>query len=276
MSYFAGKQAVITGAGSGIGRALAERLNAAGCGLWLSDIDEQGLTDTLERLSDSDAGIHHALIDVADRSAVERWANEVAAGTGAVDLLVNNAGVALIGDARDTAFDDFHWLMNINFWGVVHGCRAFLPLLERAPRSHLVNISSVFGMIGVPTQSAYNAAKFAVRGYSEALRQELALADSPVQLTCVQPGGIDTDIARRARNTDRAATRASQQAAFEPHVRTTAAEAAAQILRAAERGRPRLLIGRDARIIDWIVRLMPESYPRLFRRQLAALDSDSA
>jgi NAD(P)-dependent dehydrogenase (short-subunit alcohol dehydrogenase family) len=211
MSYFAGKQAVITGAGSGIGRALAERLNAAGCGLWLSDIDEQGLTDTLERLSDSDAGIHHALIDVADRSAVERWANEVAAGTGAVDLLVNNAGVALIGDARDTAFDDFHWLMNINFWGVVHGCRAFLPLLERAPRSHLVNISSVFGMIGVPTQSAYNAAKFAVRGYSEALRQELALADSPVQLTCVQPGGIDTDIARRARNTDRAATRASSR-----------------------------------------------------------------
>jgi short-subunit dehydrogenase len=158
--------------------------------------------------------------------------------------------------------------MNINFWGVVHGCQAFLPLLNRAPRSHLVNISSVFGLIGVPTQSAYNAAKFAVRGYSESLRQELEMIGSPIDVCCVHPGGVATNIARNARNADPSATAESQHEEFSALVRSSAEQAAAQILRAAERGQARLLIGPDARLIDWVSRLFPSAYPRFFRRKL--------
>jgi NADP-dependent 3-hydroxy acid dehydrogenase YdfG len=216
-------------------------------------------------LDSSAAHCDCSVLDVADRAAMEAWAARIEQVTPSVHLLVNNAGVAFIGDAQATDYDDFHWLMNINFWGVVHGCSAFMPLLSRSERSHLVNLSSVFGMIGVPTQSAYNAAKFAVRGYSEALRQELALADSPVSLCCVHPGGIDTNIARSARSADPADTAAARHSAFAPHVRTSAEDAARQILRAAERGKPRLLIGPDARFIDWITRLFPVSYPRFFK-----------
>jgi short-subunit dehydrogenase len=270
MSYFTGKHAAITGAASGIGRALAQQLNTAGCHLYLSDIDEQGLSATVDSLRNSAARVHSQIVDVARREDIAQWANEVATQAPCLHLLVNNAGVALIANAADTPEEDFHWLMNINFWGVVHGCQIFLPLLERAPRSHLVNISSVFGMIGVPTQSAYNAAKFAVRGYSEALGQELDLAGSPVKLCCVHPGGVDTDIARRARNADPHATAETQQLEFAPHVRTTAEQAAGLILRAAERGQRRLLIGPDARVIDWVLRLFPSAYPRLFRRSFAA------
>jgi short-subunit dehydrogenase len=266
MDYFANKYAAITGAGSGIGRALARQLNAAGCHLFLSDVDATGLAGTVDSLNNSTAKVHSSHVDVASREEVQRWADEISAQASCLHLLVNNAGVALMATAAETREEDFHWLMNINFWGVVHGCQAFLPLLERAPRSHLVNISSVFGMIGVPTQSAYNAAKFAVRGYSEALGQELDIAGSPVKLCCVHPGGIDTNIARRARNADPAATADSQHQQFAPHVRTSADKAAGLILRAAQRGQRRLLIGPDARLIDWVQRLFPVSYARLFRQ----------
>ena len=202
MSYFSGKRAVITGAGSGIGRALAHQLSGAGCELWLADVDAAALADTRRGLG-GPAACHTAVVDVADRAAMSAWADEVSRNAPQLELVVNNAGVGLIGTAQDTTLEDFDWLMGVNFWGVVHGCRVFLPLLERAPRSHLVNISSIFGIIGVPTQSAYNASKFAVRGYSEALRQELILAGSPVEVCCVHPGGIDTNIARRARSSDR-------------------------------------------------------------------------
>lgn len=272
MPYFTGKNAVVTGAGSGIGRALALELNAIGCHLWLSDIDSAGLDETLAQLTNSAARCDIRVLDVTDRIALQRWAMDIGARLPSVDLVVNNAGVALSATASDTKLADFEWLMNINFWGVVHGCQAFLPLLGQAERSHLINLSSVFGLIGVPTQSAYNAAKFAVRGYSEALRQELALSNSPVLLCCVHPGGVNTNIARRARNSDPQATPESQQAQFEPHVHTSAEAAARQIIRAAERGQPRLLIGFDARIIDWIVRLFPSLYPRFLKRSLANIE----
>ncbi|EAQ97294.1 SDR family NAD(P)-dependent oxidoreductase [Congregibacter litoralis] len=265
MNYFTEKHAAITGAGSGIGRALAQALNAAGCHLHLSDVDDAGLQATVASFTNPNAGTHCTVVDVADAGAVERWAAAVTAITPQLHLLVNNAGVDLMASVAETSLEDFHWLMNINFWGVVHGSQAFLPALEKAERSHLVNISSVFGLIAVPNQSAYNAAKFAVRGFSESLRQELDLAGSPVKLCCVHPGGIDTNIARRARNVDPNATAESQQALFAPHVRTSATEAAQKILRAAEKGQRRLLIGSDARVIDWIVRLFPTAYARLFR-----------
>jgi NADP-dependent 3-hydroxy acid dehydrogenase YdfG len=267
MSYFQGKRAAITGAGSGIGRALARCLHERGCELFLADVDAEGLAETTAAFTGATPWLE-SVVDVADRDAMFAWAGTVAERAPAVELLVNNAGVALIGDADDTGFDDFHWLMNINFWGVVHGCRAFLPLLETAERAHIVNLSSLFGLIAVPTQSAYNASKFAVRGYSEALRQELALAGSPVELCCVHPGGIATEIARNARNVNRSVTADEQHARFEPLARTRPEAAATQILRAAERGLPRLLIGQDARWLDRLQRLLPASYPRLIRRLL--------
>ncbi|EED31421.1 short-chain dehydrogenase/reductase family [gamma proteobacterium NOR5-3] len=270
MNYFSQKHAVITGAGSGIGRALAQQLNASGCHLYLADIDEKGLQTTIDSFSNADASSYATVVDVSDADAMHRWAATVGEKTAALHLVVNNAGVDLMASATQTTLEDFHWLMNINFWGVVHGCNAFVPALEKSARSHLVNISSVFGLVAVPNQSAYNAAKFAVRGYSESLRQELDLANSPIKLCCVHPGGIDTNIARRARNVDPAATPESQQAMFAPHVRTSADEAARRILRAAEKGQRRLLIGSDARFIDWIVRLFPTAYARFFPSDVAA------
>jgi len=274
MTYFHNKHAAITGAGSGIGRALAQQLNAAGCHLYLSDVDPEGLAATIASFSHGDATAHQTVVDVADADAVKDWAAAISEITSQMHLVVNNAGVDLMASAAQTSLSDFHWLMNINFWGVVHGCQAFIPALERAERSHLVNISSVFGLIAVPNQSAYNAAKFAVRGYSESLRQELDIANSPIKLCCVHPGGIDTNIARRARNADPNATAESQQEMFAEYVRTSADDAAGQILRAAERGKRRLLIGGDARLIDWVVRLLPTAYARLLRDKAASTMAD--
>jgi len=270
MHYFRGKRAVITGAGSGIGRALALRLAAEGCELHLSDIDGSGLAGTTDMLP-AETLFHTALVDVADAAAVDDWSAAIAAQAEHVDLLVNNAGVGLIGDAADTSLEDFHWLMNINFWGVVHGCRFFLPLLDAAPRGHLVNVSSIFGIAGVPTQSAYNASKFAVRGYSEALRQELALAGSRITLCCVHPGGIDTNIARRARNSDRDARPEEQHASFAPMIRNSPDAAARKILDATQRGKARLLVGADACVLDWLCRLFPTAYASLLRPRIAGM-----
>jgi short-subunit dehydrogenase len=263
MAYFDGKRAAVTGAGSGIGRALARALNAEGCAVWLSDIDAEGLAATADSLAREAAPVHTRVVDVADRIAMQRWRDEVAKGGDCLHLLVNNAGVALVAEARDMRMDDLAWLMDINFYGTVHGTQAFLPLLERAPRSHLVNMSSLFGIIGVPTQSAYNASKFAVRGFSDALRQELARDGSPVEVCCVHPGGVATAIAASARSANPGRSAAERAREFRRLARTTPDSAAAQILRAVERGRKRLLLGRDARIATLIATLFPVSYPRL-------------
>ena len=266
MAYFTGKRAAVTGAGSGMGRALAQQLNAAGCAVWLSDVHEAGLEETVKSLDPNRAAIHHRLVDVADRKSVEAWAAEVAETAPSLELLVNNAGVGFSGLVRDTDYSDLHWVMNIDFWGVVHGSKAFLPLLEKAERSHLMNTSSVFGMISVPTQAAYNAAKFAVRGFTEALRQELDLANSPVQVCCIHPGGIGTNIARSARSIQPGDSADARDEMFQRYVKTTADEAARQILAAAESGQRRLLIGSDAKMLSWITRIFPTSYHRFFQR----------
>ena len=260
MSYSSDKNAVITGAGSGIGRALALQLNREGCRLELCDVDAAGLEQTLSLLPRPEISAHGECVDVADPLAVAAWADGVADRRGHADIVVNNAGVGLVGTVRDNRPGDVEWLMGINFWGVVHGTRSFLPLLEASPRGHLVNISSVFGLIGVPSQSAYNAAKFAVRGYTEALRQEMA--GTSVHVMCVHPGGIQTDIARRSRSSDPASTADDRDARFKNLARTSAETAAAKIISAIERRKARLLIGADAHYISLISRLFPVSYPR--------------
>ncbi len=261
MSYFAGKVAVVTGAGSGIGRALAQALNAAGCVLEISDINADSLAETRSLLSRSDSACESRQLDVADRGGVEQWARDIEARYSRVDIVINNAGVALTGSAEDNSYEDIEWLMNINFWGVVYGCKSFLPLLRKSPAAHLVNISSIFGIIAVPSQSAYHAAKFAVRGYTESLRQELS--DSNIHVCCVHPGGIKTNIARSGRIEANAEDEAEFHARFDEMAKTTPESAAEQILNAMEHKRVRLLIGRDAKLVTLISRLFPTSYPRV-------------
>lgn len=276
MAYFSGKRAVITGAGSGIGRALALQLNKDGCEVWLSDVSEAGLAETQSLLARQDVGSHIERLDVANRSAVHAYAESIAQQSGHIDLLINNAGVSLSGRVDEQSYDDFEWLMNINFWGVVHGTTAFLPLLKRAERGHLVNISSVFGMVGIPTQSAYNAAKFAVRGFTEALRQETV--GSNISVCCVHPGGIRTSIARNSRGGSADQTPDEREEMFLQFARTSAESAAAKIIRAAEKRKKRLLIGADAYYISIITRLLPVNYTRLLPgigRLGETADSDS-
>ena len=267
MKDFANKVAAITGAGSGIGRALAFDLARQGCNLALSDVNEESLAETVARLPASRVEVTTRRVDVADRAAVYAWAEQVVRDHGKVNLIFNNAGVALGATVAGMSDADFEWLMNINFWGVVHGTRAFLPHLEVSGEGHVVNISSVFGLVGVPSQSAYNAAKFAVRGFTEALRQELDMTGSSVCATCVHPGGIKTNIARSARTDPSVAQLgrdpASASATFEKNFRTTAEEAARVILRGVRERRRRVLIGRDAQVIDLMARLMPSLYQKV-------------
>ena len=258
MAYSTGKIAVITGAASGIGRALARQLNREGCQLYLSDINAEGLEETVSGLSRPDIAVDTQLLDVADKSAVHAWAERIGTERGHVDIVINNAGVALEATAEDGSYEDLEWLMGINFWGVVYGCKAFLPLLRRSSQGHLFNVSSVFGIIGVPTQSAYNAAKFAVRGYTEALRQEME--GTNVHVCCVHPGGIKTNIARAARTSSTEISADERGEEFERVARTTPERAAQQIISAMESRKKRLLIGLDARLISLASRLFPAAY----------------
>jgi NAD(P)-dependent dehydrogenase (short-subunit alcohol dehydrogenase family) len=260
MTYVHGKIAVVTGAGSGIGRALALQLNREGCELYVSDINADSLSETLGMLSRKDIPADGHVLDVADKTGVHAWADQIAAAKGHVDIVINNAGVALISTVEESDYEHLEWLMGINFWGVVYGTQAFLPLLRKAEQGHLVNLSSVFGLISVPTQSAYNAAKFAVRGYTEALRQEMESTN--VHVCCVHPGGIKTNIARAARGGDSTISAEERGSEFEKLARTTPEIAARKIVGAIEKRKKRLLIGLDARIISLLCRLFPISYPR--------------
>lgn len=264
MKSVKGKVAAITGAGSGIGRATAELLASNGCDVAISDVNEQGLAETAGKCRAHGVQVRAARVDVAKREAVYAWAEEVARELGAVHIIINNAGVALGATIEDTEYEDFEWLMNIDFWGVVYGTKAFLPHLKAAGEGHIVNISSVFGLIGVPTQAAYNAAKFAVKGFTEALRQELEVEGLPIGVTCVHPGGIKTNIARSARMSHRKGWVDEKSSAdFEKLFSTTPERAAAHILSAILGNQRRKLIGADAVLIDVMQRMMPTLYQRL-------------
>ncbi len=268
MSFLSDGVAVVTGAGSGIGRALAQQLAATGSALALADVDEAGLLQTAQSLEKKRALVTTHLVDVADEQGVRSFAEDVSKRHGRVTLLINNAGVSLHGDFEEISLDDFRWLMEINFWGTVYGVKYFLPLLKQERRAHIVNLSSLFGIIAPAGQVPYAASKFAVRGFTEALRHEFE--GSNVNISCVHPGGIRTPIARRSRLG--AATPESKREAniarFDRLARTPPETAAARILRGVERREPRILIGADAYQVDIVQRLRPASYWKMLARRL--------
>lgn len=267
MRSLRGKVVVITGAGSGIGRALALRAASAGARLALCDVDAATLEESADLARTAGAkDVHTRVVDVADAAAVDAWADAVVAHHGRVDALVNNAGVSLTGEFTDLDPADMEWIMGVNFWGVVHGCRAFLPHLVASGDGHLVNVSSLFGLVSMPSQSLYNASKYAVRGLSESLRQEMLVAGHPVQVTVVHPGGIRTGIARNGRS---AATRDHAETARrfdEQLARTTPDEAARVIIDGMLKGRPRVLVGADAKLVHHAARLVGARYQDVVAR----------
>lgn len=260
MKSFKDKVVVITGAGSGIGQALAEEFAGKGAQLALSDVNVAGLAETASRCEKAGAVVRQYALDVADRDAVYAHADQVQSDFDApANVVINNAGVALTATVEEMAWDDFEWLMNINFWGVTYGTKAFLPQLISSGDGHLVNISSVFGLIAVPSQSAYNASKFAVRGFTEALRQEVKNAGHPVGVTCVHPGGIKTNIAHNARaGGDKDAEKLAK--AFDKIATTTPASAAKRIIKGVRHDEARVLIGLDAVGIDVLPRALGSGY----------------
>jgi NADP-dependent 3-hydroxy acid dehydrogenase YdfG len=258
MNKLKDKGVVITGAASGIGEALAHALAAQGAKLLLCDVDEARLTAVAAALSASGASCAWQLADVAQAAHWQQLAQRAMELWGGADMLINNAGVALVAPAQTVDEADARWLMEINFWGVWHGCRAFAPQLRTREQALIVNVSSIFAMVSMPTQSIYNASKAAVRAFSDALRLELA--DTPVRVLCVHPGGIATRIAHNARRGDISMVASSPQALVAQFARmapTSPAAAAQAIVRAVQAGRTRLLIGADARVADWIYRLVP-------------------
>ena len=267
---FDGAAAAITGAASGIGRALALELAARGCDVALADVDQAGLESVAGEITAAHSRrVTVRNVDVADPKQIQDYANSAVSDFPALNLLFNNAGVALLGQFDEFDQAQMAWLMEINFWGVVRGTRAFLQHLQSRPQAHIINISSIFGIIAPAGQSAYAASKFAVRGFSEALRHELAMNNSTVRLSVVHPGGVKTNIARKARTGTQLRDSVSLSEVgdrFERLARTTPAAAAQRIIRGIERNEPRILIGRDAQYLDIIQRFMPATYWGLLSR----------
>ena len=258
MRTLQGKSVVITGAASGIGEALAHASAARGARLLLADIDATGLDRVVSGLKANGVECSGLVSDTGNEAAIYALAQEAQTRLGGTDVLINNAGVGLMAPIEKLRTADAQWLMNINFWGVVHGCQAFIPQMRQRPDAVLVNISSIFAMVSIPTQGIYNASKAAVRGFSDALREELR--GSALDVLCVHPGGIKTNIANSARITDVSMVADSDQEMrdnFTKLARTTPQQAAAVILRAIESRKTRVLIGADARFMDWMFRLFP-------------------
>ena len=272
MTAISGSAAAVTGAASGIGRALALELAARGCDLALADRDEAGLQQVAAEIGKAGARkVSTHRVDVGEPAQIQQFAQAAIAAHPGLNIVINNAGVVLMGTFDEVDQAQMEWLININFWGVVHGTRAFLPHLSKRPEAHIVNLSSVFGIIAPPGQTAYCAAKFAVRGFSESLRHELAMAKSPVRLSVVHPGGIATNIVRNSRigtgMTDNA-RRAQSIERFDALARTTPAAAALRIIQGIDKNQPRILIGGDARFMDLLQRFRPATYWAVLARRI--------
>ena len=267
MKNFNNKVAAITGAGSGIGQQLAVLLAKQGCHLALSDVNEQGLLKTLELIKDTGVRATLDKVNVADLEEVRAWAEKVEQDHGSINMIFNNAGVALGSTVEGASYDELEWIVGINFWGVVYGTKEFLPRIKKTGDGHVVNISSLFGLTAQPTQSAYNATKFAVRGFTESLRQELDIENCGVSALCVHPGGIRTNIANAAKMNDslRALGMSPEKSArsFNKLLRCPPEEAARQILEAVQKDKRRLLIGNDAKAIDLIQRILPTGHQKV-------------
>ena len=268
VTSFNNKVAAITGAGSGMGQALAILLARAGCHVAISDVNAESLEQTRAMLNPAvNASVH--IVDVANRDEMESFASTVDREHGSVNMIFNNAGVSVTGLAEQMPYEDIEWLMNINFWGVVYGCKSFLPYLRKVDEAAIVNTSSIFGTIAVPSQSAYNASKFAVRGYTYALRQELT--DTHIGVSCVQPGGVKTNIVNASRfipMDNESATKEDLVETFGRLARKSPEQAADIILRGVLKNKARILVGGDARLVSWIERLAPVAYLKLLSMSL--------
>ena len=273
MNTLKNKTVVVTGAASGIGAALAHELALSGAKLMLADVDSTRLHALASELREHGVTCLTQVCDVAQPEAVQALASRTATELGGADVLINNAGVALIASVQSMSMPDARWLMDINFWGVVHGCRAFAEQMQAKPGCVIVNVSSIFGMISMPTQAIYNASKGAVRAFSDALREELrgTSAGHGVRVLCVHPGGIRTRLVEQARLGDISGVANDVQALnreFNRVARTSASQAAVQIVRALSSNATRLLIGHDARVLDWLYRLNPSKASQRFHSLL--------
>ncbi len=260
MQNLPGKVVAITGAASGIGRSLARQLAGYGCHLALADWDEQSLEDTVNLLGPAGKVSTHK-VDVASREQVYQWANDVVQQHGHVDCIINNAGVASMNTIEDFSYEDFNWVFDIVFYGVLYGSKAFLPYLKQRPDAHIVNISSVNGFFPFPRNGPYNCAKHAVKALNQTLIQELK--DTPVKVTSVHPGGIRTNIVRNARFSERDTTDDSIKQridAFDRMANTSPDKAASVIIKGMLKNRKRLLVGMDAHVMDILCRLMPQGF----------------
>src|SRR6267143_3044280 len=272
MTAIRGSAAAVTGAASGIGRALALELAARGCDIALADRDEAGLQTVaaeINRTHSQKVTVHR--VDVGEPQQIAEFAQAATAAHAGLNIVVNNAGVGLLGQFNEIDQAQMDWLMNINFWGVVHATRAFLPHLSRQREAHIVNLSSIFGIVAPPGQTAYAAAKFAVRGFSESLRHELQMAASPVRLSVVHPGGVAANIARNSRDGTGVAAnarRAQSIERFDAIAKTTPAAAALRIIPGIENNQPRILIGNDARFMDLLQRFRPATYWAVLARKI--------
>lgn len=269
MSKLNQRVVAITGAGSGIGQALAIECAKLGAAVAISDVNQNGLNDTQAKCEALGAKVFSQTVDVRDRKAVEQWAKDTHKTLGNAHVIINNAGVSLSACVDTMEYDDFEWIMDINFWGVVHGTKAFLPLVKQNDWGHIVNISSLFGLIAMPNQSAYNAAKFAVRGFTEALRLEMDLDSPHVGISCVHPGGIKTNIVNNGVIKDVVGTELSREESIDEFnnklARTSAETAAKIIIKGIEKNRARVMVGADAKLAQQILRIIPMGYQRLVR-----------
>lgn len=267
MSLSKNSVAVITGAASGIGRALAIRLAQENiAGIAICDVNENGLNETAEMIGKSGVKVSKHIIDTSKLEQIEQLKNEVLEKHDRVTHLINNAGVGLMGTFEQISLEDFEWLMSINFWGVVYGCKVFLPELKSQDKAHIVNISSVFGMIAPPEQTAYCASKFAVRGFTESLRHELE--KTTIRVSSVHPGGIKTNIARNSRIGAQTPAEYKTQGVdfFDTVAKTSPEKAADVIVKGIKTENPRILIGSDAHAINYVSRLFPRKYLKIIER----------
>jgi NADP-dependent 3-hydroxy acid dehydrogenase YdfG len=263
MADFVQKVAVVTGAGSGIGQALATELARRGARLAISDVDADGLARTEALIRGLGAPVKADRLDVTEREKVEAYADEISAHYGVVNQIYNIAGIAFMGDIEVTEFKDLERVMNIDFWGVVNGTKAFLPHLIASGDGHVVNMSSMYGLFAVQGSAAYNSAKFAVRGFTEALRQEMVMAGYPVKVTCAHPGYVKTPLVRNATAAAGLDTNALD-AVFTKVAITSPQRTAKIILNAVAKNKARVLPGADAKLFDFVVRLTGSGYMRLF------------